>query len=471
MFDIVLIGAGPSSYAFLKGLEKSEKFKNKKIALILSSKTKTNIQNINIDNVSPKFLQHENLKSLSYYLDGFKNSSTENFTHIGIHGIGGMARIWGGSIGTFNKSALDRNNIDYNCIKSIYYDMAEFLPYRGNCDDLLMSDFDLPRTTCVKVANKLKKLYGKSNNLRIGTPRLLVKDNCNNCNQCLIGCETDSVWYPTINDFLNISNINLHIIKDSFATNIQQNTITINTNDVLSSIDAKLIVLGCGALQNYKLLTTLNISNKKAKILTTPAIAFAFFDFTKNSDSSFFGMGNASFAITKNDQNIFYGNLYDGYSLSLSKGKVFSKNSFKDTLMKAVARYMVAGAGFMSSDNANCSIDTSNNNISIKANFNNLYEETCDEIISELKNFAQTNYKPLAHIKKAALGADIHYAGAIPDELFDINLAPNGKLKNVNNVLVIGGSTFSYLPPESPTLSYMANSYRIAKNLDVKMGL
>jgi len=34
MFDIVVVGSGPSAFGFLKGLEKNQYMKNKKIAIL-----------------------------------------------------------------------------------------------------------------------------------------------------------------------------------------------------------------------------------------------------------------------------------------------------------------------------------------------------------------------------------------------------------------------------------------------------
>ena len=71
----------------------------------------------------------------------------------------------------------------------------------------------------------------------------------------------------------------------------------------------------------------------------------------------------------------------------------------------------------------------------------------------------------LPYSKKVLLGHDIHYGGGIPTDLYSKTLAKDGNLKNISHVKVVGGSTFSYLPPVSPTLSYIANSYRIGRQI------
>jgi len=453
MNDLVIIGAGPSAYGFLKGLEKNSSFNNKKITLIYPSETKSHIGTKTVQDISPKFLQKENLLSLSYYIDSFGSYVEKGFTHIGIHGIGGMARIWGGSVGEFNKEALIKNNFNPTEFSEIYDEIKSFLPYKSKS---------------IKISKKIKNLFGDfvNNKFKIGFPKLLIKETCNNCNQCLIGCELNSIWYPSKNDFQNIKNINISILDNSFVININGNKIEYLNNNKTKYITTRKTILAAGTFQNYKLLVNSNtLINTKAKLYTTPAISFAFLDFTKNYNKEFFGMGNATFAIKKNKKIKFYGNLYDGYSLSLSKGKVFSKLRIIDILYKLLSRFMVAGAGFLSSDNADCNIQYENKATIINGKYTDKFHESINYISNTLNQFIKERKSIKVHFEQTKIGADIHYAGGIPLELYDINKIIDGRIKNNENIIVVGGSTFSYLPPESPTLSYIANSYRIGKKL------
>lgn len=469
MYDLVVVGCGVSSYAFLKGLENNSDFKDKEIAIICPSEYKNNTKEIDILDISPKFLQKKNLLSLAYFLQTFGNFMEKNFSHIGVHGIGGMARIWGGSIGVFNKETLEKNNFNYEEFVKYYDEIKDFLPYSGNEKDILNSYFLLPYSKSVKISRKIKELFGSylNDRLKIGYPRLLVKENCNNCNQCLIGCENDSIWYPLEKDFSEIKNLKINMIKNRFVTKISNKNITYQDSEGKEKIiKTKYIILGGGVMQNYKLLSQLEgVKDKKANLYITPAVAFAFLNFSKNNDNEFFGMGNATFILEKNKMIKSFGNLYDGYSLALSKGLVFSNNKWIDKFYKVASKYMVAGAGFTSSDNAKCSLDYKDNKIIINGQYSKDYEKTIKSIIDSLKLFAKEKHSFLIHIKKVKLGADIHYAGGIPSQLFDKDLVMDGNLKEISNIKVIGGSTFSYLSPESPTLSYIANSYRIGKKL------
>ena len=469
-YDIVVIGCGASSYGFLKGLEKNSQLEGKKIAILCPNRYKSDTLETDINDISPKFLQKENLLSLSYYLGTLSNFIQNNFYHIGVHGIGGMCRLWGGSIGTFDKKTLCRNGFDYNDFVKNYSELEGWLPFSGNKQDSIANYFYLKYTDSVKVSSRIYKLFGKylTNTFKVGYPRLLVRNNCDSCNQCLVGCKNNSVWYPLEQDFLDI-NLDATLIKDCYVSKIIGNDISCLKNNKEVIINSKYIVLGAGVIQNYKLLSTLeNMKNKKAKIYTTPAFAFAFFKPTKNTEKKFFGMGNATFILEHNNESSFYGNLYDGYSLSISKGKVFSKNIVIDGLLKIISKYMVFGAGFISSDYALCSIEEHNGNFVVNGEYSKDYQKKMTNLKKNIKKFVRENNGILAYSKKVALGGDIHYGGGIPNDLYVGTLIKDGNLKGISHIKVIGGSTFSYLPPTSPTLSYITNSYRIGKNFIFK---
>ena len=260
MYDMVVVGCGVSSFSFLKGLEKNKKYVGKNIALICPSEYKDDTRLVDIDDISPKFLQKSNLLSLSYYLSSLGKIVTHNIVNIGVHGMGGMARIWGGSIGTFNKKTIERNNLNYKEFLKYYEEMKEFLPYTGNTNDKLKPHFELPMSESVKISNKIKILFGTylKDTLKVGSPRLLVKDTCDNCNQCLIGCHNDSVWYPKESDFNDLKNFNLTIINNSFVKEINYSSVIIEDNNSTYKLQANKIILGAGVVQNYKLLAQIS---------------------------------------------------------------------------------------------------------------------------------------------------------------------------------------------------------------------
>jgi hypothetical protein len=67
-------------------------------------------------------------------------------------------------------------------------------------------------------------------------------------------------------------------------------------------------------------------------------------------------------------------------------------------------------------------------------------------------------FRPV-YFSDVKIGADLHYCDGVPENI-DLN-SESGKINNFKNVYVVGAPNFKFLPPESPTLSFMANAYGI----------
>lgn len=469
LFDIAIIGCGPSSFGFLRGLEKNPTYKGKKIAIICP-KEHLDSSKLNITfKGSPKLLQPQNRLSANYYEESFGVFELKDFSFVGIHGIGGMARIWGGSFGVFSQDGLKRNGFYPNEFNEIYKDLESILPLSGNKnDEIAKFYYPLKSTEAPEISDRIKELFGVYSNLKVGYPRIMLYLDglraCKKSNQCLAGCKQDSVWYPRLEDFSS-DYLETIIVRDlALELFKMDNGYAIKTTNKM--LKAKKIILAAGALFNFKLLSTFS-NTKEARLFCTPAFVFAFLSFKPNTKKEFFGMGNATFIIQRERESepILFGNFYDGYSLAISKGKVFSNNFLIDRLMRPLVARVIAGSGFSSSDNAEVVIKKMDKIIYIKASPTSVYEQTKKETKNILKEFSKWAKTPLITFKSVSFGADIHYAGAIPNDLYDKKLIKDGKLKGLDGLYAIGGSSFSYLEPMSQTLSFIANSYRIGKNL------
>ncbi|MDH3733040.1 MAG: GMC family oxidoreductase, partial [Gemmatimonadota bacterium] len=62
------------------------------------------------------------------------------------------------------------------------------------------------------------------------------------------------------------------------------------------------------------------------------------------------------------------------------------------------------------------------------------------------------------------MGASVHYAGTLPmtREKRPFTVTPECRSRDVENLLVVDGSTFPFLPAKNITFSLMANAARIA---------
>ena len=470
-FDVVVIGAGASAYGFLKGLEQNPLYKDKSIGVICPKKyLETTPAKIDFK-ASPKFLQKENVLRASYWKNSFAQAlKSDGFEPIGVHGIGGMARIWGSSYAVFSDVGLEKNGFDVKSFRKNYKLCSDFLPLSGNKNDHI-SDFfdDIPKSESVNISDRIGSVYGTFCNerLKVGYPRLMLDVQADkNCRYSKDPFNDDIVWSPKERDFKDIQ-LNIKFIQGVVSKVLRENDfyqVIIDRDDNVETITTKVVILSAGVIQNYRLLSPFS-RDKRAKLVNTPALAFGFLNLTNNQNGDFFGMGNATFALDDKGEIGFYGNLYDGDSLGLSKGKVFSHLFIKDKILKFLVRKMVVGAGFISSEHSQCSISSDDSQITIKGEFCESYYQIVSRIKKALRLYGKEKAGILAQVKKARLGEDIHYGGGIPEDLYAKELSVNGALKGLENIRVIGGSTFNYLPPFSPTLSFIANSYRIGQEL------
>ena len=82
-----------------------------------------------------------------------------------------------------------------------------------------------------------------------------------------------------------------------------------------------------------------------------------------------------------------------------------------------------------------------------------------EKIRETLKAFGREQGLRLLTLRAGAPGIDIHYGGGIPQAFYAPALAPKGALAGgLDSVRVVGGANFCYLPPQSPTLSFMAGA-------------
>ena len=434
MREIVIVGCGISSYAFLAGVKESGL--KVKIKLFCPKNYDKNYH-LNLKGISPKFLNRDNENSLGYFLKQC-NIKSNTCKILSIHGMGGNAKIWGGSVGFYSKNDLKRNNFSED----------DYLNYLDRLKKYIFLESNYKG-----ISHKIQTLLGSylGGKLEINYPKLFLNSNlCDRCNtKCIQGCSNNAIFYP---DKIKFNSLNLDIeYIEHLVNRIDENFIYFNNQKIRYDT----VILGAGVFNNFKLLSSLS-SEKKANLYNTPAISFAFFYPKINKDKNFFGMGNATFFYNK----IFYGNLYDGESLYLSSSNIFSKNFISDKIQKYIAKYMVAGLGFLDSDNSYSTIEYKGNYIKVDCKETDIYNKNYKLIKDDLKKFLKEIGSNILIYKKVNLGADIHYGGGIPSDLE----VDKFNIKNTR-IIVIGGSIFKYLSPVSPSLSFMIKSFEAGFNL------
>jgi ferredoxin len=455
---ILIVGAGPTSYSICRSL-RGGGYKGKIILYNNSNSLMPSRIPPSFLKGSPKLRQPEFIKKNSNLYKNL-NINSQDFNYISTAGLGGGINFWGASVAEFSEVALKKSDINIAEYRKNIKKVLSYMRVSGNTADGLSEYYkNFKLTPSLSPTSRVKSFFRDDNYFAIGSPRLAVDEKkCTLCGNCFDPCKTSAIWKINENDFkkLDVQIINKTIDKVK------------KENDKFFLLDSKNEIVGSGATlvlaaniaTNFKLLC--NFSKiKKATLYSTPSYSFATFSFMK-VPSKLFGMGNATFIVKGNNENLSFGNLYDGQSLNIKKRNIFSQNFIVDCGLKKAAKYMIFGAGFISSENQKSKIIYKKTGLEIKSRRSDMFSRNMAIIKHNIKYKLFLFFRPI-FFKFNPPGLDIHYAGGVPA---DLKFNPNtGSVQSVDGLYIAGGSNFKYLPPESPTLSFMVNAYGVGKSL------
>ena len=463
-YDLAIVGAGPVAYASVTQIREIKP--DLSICIIYSdvanSRDATRINLEQYKRASPKLRQKKVIESLTSYLETNEIDSQSNFKYVGLNGMGGSAAYWGASIAQFDKNTLNRNHFS----KDLYDRSKKIILkniYISGCVDDDLSPYYKGFHKCepVSVSNRLQKFNSISNQVIMGAPRVAVNlDLCKQCGNCLNGCSYGAIWYPDMKMF---KQLDVHAIHADVAFTDKKNglfDIYNSLNEII--VKAKKVILASGVLSNFKLMSQYSLT-KRAKIYHTPALAFGFASMYTGNKMTF-GMAQKTFSIlSKNNDTISFGNLFEGCTLDHASHQVYSKNSAIDFFLRKIGRHLIPGIAFLRSDTSEVSVTKKENSMLINQNFTAQYKKDVSLTKKLLRTVGLHNNAPMIAFKKVMPGLDIHYAGGVPDDL-EVN-PETGRLLNVENLYVAGGSCFSNLPAESPTFSFMVSGASVGKSV------
>jgi ferredoxin len=438
---MIIIGSGLMAYSTLLGLREGG-FKDK--VTIISGVT---------SKYSPKFVKKGSPKtktkkfksSLTRYLFDYKVNDKSSF--IQLVDIGGGSNFWGANLAIFDRYSLERNNIN---IDEYHQNIKLLLKYIPN------SKISEKKYTSQRILEYINNL--KDDQIKISYPHIAFdKSKCTGCCDCISECKTNSLWKLNKSSF---EDLNCNVINE-FITSIRYESGKYILYDSNSSeiLHDKNVILAANVLSNFKLLSDLT-GLSESKLYTTPSYVFGVLT-NKVMSNNFFGMSNASFSIEDMGENISYGSLYDGKSITLSNDVKYSHFKLIDKILKLLYSYFILGAGFISSDYMDGYINYKSNCLIIKLT----RKDNCIKKILSIKKILIKNQiiKKLIFMKIPDVGADIHYAGGVPIGLNVNN--QSGEIEGYPGLHIVGGSNFQYLPPESPTLSFMTNAFSIGNKI------
>ena len=464
MYDIIVIGSGLSSSAFLKGFGK----KNKKIGLISPSRFK--IKKKNISNKLYKYL-HEtlpprfnknNINSSFNYFEKNQIKIGENISIFGDLSHGGVSKYWGGScefpveddiyfLNKKNKKKLINSYIKIFNENNFYGDLI----ISKNLKNKKKENKDLS-----KLFKKLISIK-KNNNVKF-----FKNANAKNT-------KTGNLFLPT-----NIKKLQKNIkILDYFVREIKKKdkfySVLCENDKENVEILTKKLVIASGTISTTRLICKMLKIRKPIQINHNPMI-FGFFILKKKMKLEKFSPSKLAANVFRNNSKFISLANFRTSNLII-KSKIFNNfNIMKNFLSRIIYNILEKNLLFY-----NLYLDSNFGNLNLQLQDNNqikIYykKKNIVNIKKKLYEEAKTIYKflklnniifPIKFQFLPPWGNDNHYTGTIPINGLDkkLSLNENCELKGHKNLFIIDGSSIPNTSVKFPTALILANAFRIGK--------
>ncbi len=385
--------------------------------------------------------------------------------------IGGLSNVWSGVISKYAEKDFLKWPINKNDLDPYYSEILKFFEkaeinsfYSDNIDKLLNYNFK-------KQDNQKNNQIYKDNELSIEFSSMLTKK-----------VKTDDTK-KNFNDFLRPYNIRSYIdqlSKESKISLIEEKIIKVSEEknkafvETISKLNEKrkydcdYLFLGCGAVSSYQIIkNSFNNSDKSFKIKSSKKIVFPVkFKDIDNFKNKFFN--NFPLIQVNHNNKPIYSQIYNLnpkiINFIIPSVKNFNKYFF---LLNFFKNYGFSYFSIGSDYSDEFEIDN-NNNIKIhKSNFE------IKRIISECNLLFNKSFLngQITHInlpfKMKSLSGN-HFGAVFPMRLNKTNFFDSdtyGRVGNFKRISITDSSIFSDLPSCPPTLTILANSLRITKEI------
>ncbi len=445
---------------------------------------------------------------------GFKEQSS-GFEPLFSFAAGGLAQAWTGGSYPFDENDLKEFPFNYGDIEPYYGEVARRIGVIGTDDDLagyfpmhenLLTpiDFDTHSQLLVDNYQKKREKLIKKTGVSLGRSRVAVlsrdmdeRTACDYSGRCLWGCPSGSLYVPSITLDQCLSFANFTYISNRWVTRFKYDDnhrithiIALETGkDKTVEYPVDILVLAAGALSTSKIYLdslyrhTGNI-RKLHGLMDNRQVLVPF-------------INPAMLGKSYNPQSYQYHQLAIGFHYGEDKDYIHGQvTTLKTALMQPVLQTMPLDwktATFLGR-NLHSALGVANINYSDTRRRENYVsvipapgpkdKPSSLEIVyspqtEEKKKIAETLktvkkfFKSLgtivppgqAHIRP--MGASVHYSGTLPmsSESKPGTLSPFCKSNDFENLYVIDGAAFPYLPAKNLTFTLMANAVRVAGHI------
>jgi choline dehydrogenase-like flavoprotein len=446
--------------------------------------------------------------------DGFKDESS-GFEPLFSFAAGGLAQAWTGGSYPFNDEDLKEFPFNYDDIKPYYEevarrigiigaddDLAQFFPLHGDLLDPIQ--FDTHSQLLVDKYQKKREKLIKKHGIYLGRSRVAVlsknldqRTACDYSGRCLWGCPSNSLYVPSVtleqcHKYTNFKYIPNRWISHFIYDDKKRITTVVAKepgNGKSHEITVDTLVLAAGALSTSKIFLD-SIYQHTGEVKTLNGLM-------DNRQILVPFINPGMLGKSYDPQSYQYHQLAIGFEYGQQKDYIHGQvTTLKTALMQPVLQSMPLDwkTATHLGRNLHSALGVVNINYSDTRREENRITIIPDAGVTTLPTTLKINYSiPPGEDKKVAdtlkqvkkffsslgaivppgqshtrpMGASVHYSGTLPmsKEAKPHTLSEDCKSHDFDNLYVVDGAAFPYLPSKNLTFSLMANAARVADSL------
>ncbi|MGN6734204.1 MAG: GMC oxidoreductase [Candidatus Binatia bacterium] len=442
--------------------------------------------------------------------DGIKASG---FSPLWSFAQGGLAQAWTGGVYPFNSSELGQYPFHYNDIKPYYSEVAKRIGISGANDDLsrfmpvhdhLLSPLRLDEHSALLLAeyakyksffnSKLRCYFGRS---RIATLTAAKSERkaCSYLGRCLWGCPTEAFYTPsiTLRQCQAFSNFRydpgLHVSHFKFNAKRQITSLVTKSLDGREKQDLPLdkLVLAAGTLSSSKIFLQSIYEGtgeivKLRGLMDNRQILIPFVNLKmigRPFNPGSYQYHQIAFGLEGNKPAEYLHGLVTTLKTALIH-PIVQKLPLDLKTAIVLFRNLHAALGLVNlnvfdtrRDENFITLEEVNRTSEKVLKINYVPPSTESMLIREvLRKVKALLWKlkcivPPGMIHVRPMGASVHYAGTIPMSQNNRSLTTSDYCQShdFNNLYIVDGSTFPFLPAKNITFTLMANAVRVAESV------
>jgi choline dehydrogenase-like flavoprotein len=444
----------------------------------------------------------------------FKSENTD-FDPLFSFAQGGLAEAWTGGSYPFDDRDLNLFPFDFQALKPYYEEIAGRIGLIGDKDDLtrffpwhknLISPLELDENSRIllKKYQRRRETLNRKMGFYLGRSRIatLSKDMgkrkaCDYSGRCLWGCPSDSLYVPslTLDECRKYSHFTYRpgIHVEYFTVNSRKRITRLVFRDLKSRKRGEMkvdnLVLAAGTLSSSKIFLD-SIYRQTGQIvqleglmdnrqILVPFVNLNMLGKSYNPDSYVYHQLAVGFECKKTAQYI-HGQITTLKTALIHPVTQKMPLDFKTSTY--LTRNLHAALGVI---NLNfCDSRRRDNRITIepaasgsdsptilKISYKSISDEesiVSDAIKRTMKFLRKLGViAPPMMVQHRPMGASVHYSGTLPMSTSDqpLSTTPDCRSRDFDNLFLVDGSTFPFLPAKNLTFSMMANAARVADNV------